>query len=99
VACTRILHVEYAERGREYGILFIFSLFCESSNLEYVHIHDINRVHQAECVIYIILVAPQEYVTIYSTRRFLAGYMFDYSRLAWFTVESTEGVAKIWNFA
>jgi len=24
------LHVEYAERGNKYGILFIFSMFCES---------------------------------------------------------------------
>ena len=45
------LRVEYAERGKYYGILFIFSLFCEYSNLEYVHINVIYRVNQAECVI------------------------------------------------
>jgi len=38
------LHVEYAERGDEYGILFIFSLFCECGQLEYVRIHAIYRV-------------------------------------------------------
>jgi len=31
-----ILHVEYVERGKYYGILFIFSLFCEYRFLEYV---------------------------------------------------------------
>jgi len=38
------LHDEYAERGKEYGILFIFSLFCEYSNLEYGGICVIYRV-------------------------------------------------------
>ena len=33
------VHVECAERGKKYGILFIFSLFCESIHLEYVRIH------------------------------------------------------------
>jgi len=33
------LHAEYAERITQYGILFIFSLFCEHVNLEYVRIH------------------------------------------------------------
>ena len=33
------LHVEYAERRNEDGILFIFSLFCEYSHLECVRIH------------------------------------------------------------
>jgi len=32
------LRVEYAERGEEYGILFICSLFCEYIDLEYVRI-------------------------------------------------------------
>jgi len=38
------LHVEYAERGQEYGILFILSLCCEYRNLEYVRILVIYRV-------------------------------------------------------
>jgi len=65
----RTLHVEYAERGKEYGILFILSLLCEYSHLEYVRIHVIYRVNQAEYIIYILVVAPQEYVNIYSTHR------------------------------
>jgi len=64
-----ILYVEYAEREKEYGILFIFSLFCEYMHLEYVRIHAIYRVNQAEYVIHILVVASQEYVNIYSTRR------------------------------
>jgi len=32
------LHVEYAERRRTYGILFIYRPFYEYSNLEYVHV-------------------------------------------------------------
>ena len=63
------LHVEYAERVQEYGILFIFSLFCEYVQLEYVRIHVIYRVHQAGYGIPIRVVAPREYVNIYSTRR------------------------------
>jgi len=59
------LHVEYTERGKEYGILFIFSLFCENIHLEYVRIHLIYRVNQAEYVFQILVVAPQEYVNIY----------------------------------
>jgi len=65
------LHVEYAERGKQYGILFIFSLFCEYIHLEYIRIHAIYRVTQAEYVIHILVVAPQEYVSIYSTHRLL----------------------------
>jgi len=65
------LHVEYAERGKEYGILFIFSLFCEYMHLVYVRIHAIYRVDQAEYVIHMLVVAPQEYVNIYSTGRAL----------------------------
>jgi len=53
----------------KYGILFIFGLFHEYSNLEYVHIHGIYKVNQAENVVHILVVAPQEYVNIYSTRR------------------------------
>jgi len=63
------LHVEYAEPGEEYGILFIFSLFCEYIQLEYVRIHVIYRVNQAGYGIHIRVVAPLEYVNIYSTRR------------------------------
>jgi len=63
------LHVEYAERGNKYGILFIFSLFCEYRTLEYVRIHVIYRVDQAECGIYILVAASHEYVNTYSTRR------------------------------
>jgi len=33
------LHIEYAERGKEDGIVFIVSLFCEHIHLEYVGIH------------------------------------------------------------
>jgi len=35
------LHVEYKERGKEYGILFICGLFCEDMHLEYLRIHGI----------------------------------------------------------
>jgi len=45
------LHVEYAERGTEYGISFIFSLFREYMHLEYVRIPVIYRVDQVEYVI------------------------------------------------
>jgi len=63
------LQVEYAERRIEYGILFIFSLLYEYTNLEYVHIHLMYRVDQAECVIHIRVATPQEYVNSYSIRR------------------------------
>ena len=56
------LRVEYVERGKEYGILFIMSLFCDYIQLEYVRIHVIYRVHQAEYVIHILLAASQKYV-------------------------------------
>jgi len=59
---TATLHVEYAERGNQYGFLFIFSLFCEYIHLEYICIHGIYRVNQAEYAIHILVVAPQEYV-------------------------------------
>ena len=52
------LHVEYAEREKEYGMLFISSLFCECMRLEYELIHVIYRVTQAEYVIHILVVAP-----------------------------------------
>jgi len=43
IAITNIvcLRVEYAERGKEYDIPFIFSLFCEYIDLEYVSINAI----------------------------------------------------------
>ena len=66
---ARPLHVEYAERGQECGILFMCSLFCEYIHLEYGRMHVIYRVNQAEHVIHILVVAPQEYVEIYSTCR------------------------------
>ena len=53
----------------QYGILFIFCLFYEYSNLEYVHNHVIYRVHQAEYVIHVRVAASQEYVNTYSSRR------------------------------
>ena len=46
----------------KYGILFIFSLFYEYINLEYVHIHIIYRVNQAEYVTRILAAASQERV-------------------------------------
>jgi len=39
------LYVEYAEREKEYSILFIFSLYCEHIQLECVLIHVIYRVN------------------------------------------------------
>jgi len=53
----------------QYGILFIFGLCYEYGNLEYVRIHVISRVNQAEYGIHIRVIAPQEYVNIYSMRR------------------------------
>jgi len=38
-------------------------------HLDYVRIHAIYRVHQAEYVIHILVVAPEKYVNIYSTPR------------------------------
>jgi len=48
----------------------MFSLFCECIHLEYVRIHVIYRGNQAEHVIHIRVVAPQEYVNVSSTCRF-----------------------------
>jgi len=59
------------KRGTEYGFLFLLRLFCEYIYLEYVHIHVIYRVDQAEYVIHVRVAAPQEYVNIYATRRFV----------------------------
>jgi len=63
------LHVEYAERGYEYGNPFIFCLFYECIPLEYVRVPVIYRVHQAEYGIHILVAVSQEYVNTYSTPR------------------------------
>jgi len=63
------LHVEYAERGKEYDILLMFSLFCEYINLEYVRVPVIYKVNQVEYVIHIRVAASQAYVNTYSARR------------------------------
>jgi len=42
----------------------MFRLFCEYIHLEYVRIHVIYRVDQTECVIHVLVVAPQEYVNL-----------------------------------
>jgi len=55
--------------GVKYGILFLSSLFYEYSNLEYVHMHVIYQVHQAEYGIRFLVAASHEYVNTYSTRR------------------------------
>jgi len=57
----RTLHVEYEERRNKHGILFIFSLFCEYIKLEYVRVHIIYTVHQAEYGIRVLVAMPQEY--------------------------------------
>ena len=64
-----ILPVQYAERRIQFAILFTFSLFGEYINPEYVPIHVICRVNQAEYVIHILVAVPQEFVNIYSKRR------------------------------
>jgi len=61
------LQAEYAGERIQNNILFIFILFYEYSNLEYVHIHVIYRVNQAEYGIRILLAASQEYVKPYLT--------------------------------
>ena len=60
---------EYAERGQSYCILFKCSLFCEYVHLENVRVPVTYRVNQAEYLIRILVIAPQEYVNTYSTRR------------------------------
>jgi len=47
----------------------MFSLFGDYIHLECVRIHIIYRGGQADYVIHILVVAPQEYVNIYSTPR------------------------------
>jgi len=54
---------------RDMHIRFIFSMFCEYSNLEYIHVHGMYRANQAEYVIRILLAASQEYLIIYSACR------------------------------
>jgi len=56
------------EGGKEYGILFICSLFREYVHLEYIRIHVIYRVNQAEYGIYILVFEPHKYVKIFCTR-------------------------------
>jgi len=65
----QVLHVEYAELEKEYGILFTCSLFCEYIHLECVRTHVTYRVDKSEYAIHILVVASQKYVNIYSTRR------------------------------
>jgi len=69
IVCAERLHVEYAGERIKHGIIFMISLFYDYSNLAYVHIHAIYRVHQAEYGIRILVAASQEYVNTYSTRR------------------------------
>jgi len=45
----------------------MFNLFCEHIYLEYVRIHVIYRVNQAEHVIHVLVVVPQEYGNLYTT--------------------------------
>ena len=56
--CILTLRVEYAERRNQYGILFMFNLFCDYCNLEYVRIYGVYRGKQAECVVHIRVAAP-----------------------------------------
>ena len=60
---------ECDEQSRKYGIIYIFSLFCEYTNLEYVQVPVIYRLNQAGYVIHTRVAASQEYVNTYSTRR------------------------------
>jgi len=62
-------------KEKSYGILFIVRLLCEYMHLDYVRIHVIYSVHQAEYVIHILVVTPQEYLNI-STRRVVACLVF-----------------------
>ena len=45
-----------------------FACFVNTFYLKYVHVHVIHRVNQADYLIHILVVAPQQYVKIYSTR-------------------------------
>jgi len=56
-------------RRIKHDIIFRLGLFYEYSNLEYVPLHVIYRVNQAEYGIRILVAASQEYVNTYSTCR------------------------------
>ena len=49
--------------------------FVITPTFEYVRVHGIFRVNQAEYVIRILVVASQEYVNIYSSRRHLRHFL------------------------
>ena len=49
-----------------------------SLNLEYVHIHVMYKVYQAEYGIRILVVSPQEYVNIDSTRRLASSPLLEF---------------------
>jgi len=66
LSCSYMLDTRNEEI--KYGILFMFSLFCEYIRLEYVRSHVIYRVDQAEYVIHILVVAPPKDVNTYPTR-------------------------------
>jgi len=55
---SHLLHVEYAERGHEYGILFIFSLLCEY--IFTLNIYVSMPYTGAEYVIHVLVVGPPE---------------------------------------
>jgi len=60
-----MLNTQNEEKNTEFYSYYIFSPVCEYIDLEYVRMHVICRVNQAEYVIhilYILVVAPQEYV-------------------------------------
>ena len=59
----------YAGERTYHCILFIFSPICEYIHLAYVRVHVIYRANQAEYIIHIRAVVPQEYVNTYSTCR------------------------------
>jgi len=65
-----VLHVEYAIRRINDGIIFTSSLFYKYSSLESVRVPIQCRVHQAEYVIHILVAVSQVYVNTFSTCRF-----------------------------
>jgi len=81
-----VLHVEYAGRGRKYGFLFIYNLFYEYIHLDYVRVPVVNRVHQVEYGVHILVVASQEYANTYSTRRVMV------DKVSIHTLPFTDGV-------
>jgi len=60
-------------RNEDKNTVFYSYLACivNTFSLHMVRAHVIYRVNQAECGIHIRVVAPQEYMSIYSTRRVL----------------------------